>query len=266
MTPFVIALGLFFAIGALPPLRWGIRLLALPGVLLLLVLLTQPTFQDGPGWGYHLLMSAVVSMSLSMLAGVALRGAIAHAIPPPEPGRTEAKALSGFDFLLQAGFGVLIGCAVFLVLAMLLQGAPGGLTLHVAVAALSLLTAAALWRTHLRAMALGAGLTVAALSLDAGFRYPDLIVAEALRRHGDAPRCLMLGPDLRAPASRADLMALTMAKDRTGPSDVLLLVQHDTGPRLFRWSFRGRSFTEAPTYTGTLPLCTPNTAPIVRLP
>lgn len=266
MTQFVVALTVIFALGAVPPVRWGIRFLGLLALLLMLVLVTQPTPYDGPGLGYQMMMAAVLWMSLPMLTGVALRGAIALAIPPREPAPAEAMALTGFDGLLQAGFGVLIGCAIFLLLAVLLQGIPGGLTLHVTIAALSLLITAALWRTHLRAVALGAGLLTTALSLDAGLRYPDLIVAEALRRHGEAPRCLMLGPDLSAPASRSDLMALTMAKDRTGPSDVLLLVQYDTGPSLFRWSFRGRSFTQAPSETGMAPLCTPHTTPIAPLP
>ena len=73
------------------------------------------------------------------------------------------------------------------------------------------------------------------------------------------PRCVMPGPDLRPPASRADLMALTMGKDNAGASDVLLLVQTETRLRLFRWPFRARHFVAAPPWDDKTPLCTPTT-------
>lgn len=256
---------MFLALGALPPLRWGQRIAGLIALLLVLGAFCLPTPYDA-GWGYELLRLAATSAIGAALAGVAVRGAIALAIMPSTPSPTEAALLAGFDALLLAGLGVVVGCAMFLVLAMMLQGGLGGLQLHIGVAVLSVAAVAALWRTQLRAVATGAFLVMAALSLDGGFRYPDLIIADALRRHADNPRCLMLGPYLRPPTSRSDLMALTMAKDRTGPSDVLLLVRYDTSPQMFRWSFRGRRFTRAPTEAGMAPLCIPHTNPIAPLP
>ena len=139
----------------------------------------------------------------------------------------------------------------------------GGLPLHLWVAGIAIATTLTLFFTRLRAVAAGAGLVVAALALDGGLRYPDLILSEAARYQPAQPRCLMLGPALLPPQTRADLMALTMAKDSTGPSDALLLVQTDSARRLLRWSFRARRCVQAPALTEARPLCTPTTLPLL---
>lgn len=262
MEQFVILLAVFFGIGAVPPVRWGFRSLALLAVLAALAFIILPVPYD-PDVFYHLFLSGLVVLAAAVLAGLILRVVMAVIRPPMLPGPGKTLALVRADAMLKAGAGFVVGCLLFQTLAILLAGMHGGLTLHLIVATMALLAPAALWHSRLRAVSLGIGLTVAALSLDGGLRYPDLILTDANRILPDQPRCLMLGPDLRAPATRADLMALTMAKDRIGPSDVLLRVGPD---RLLRWSLKARRFTRAPPYTGKAPLCAPQSTRLPRCP
>lgn len=256
-------LALFMVLGAVAPPRWGLRFAGAVGLVLATGVYVLPAAND-PDWGYDVLRFGIRWIVGAFILGVGLRWLHWLASDPrPAPSLDDTRQLSAFDGILMFGAGIFLGCIVFQGLAILPGGLPGGLALHLAVALASGLAVAIAWRTKPRALALGLGVTVAAMALDGGLRYPDLMLRAAEGRRADTPRCLMIGPDLAPPRSRSDLMALTIPKDFKGPSDVLLLRQSGTNAELFRWSFRARRFVPAPTYIYAMPLCTPTLAPLV---
>ncbi len=260
MIGFLIFLAMIFFLGVVPPPRWGLRLAVMVGGLLTLGAYVLPAPYE-EGWAHDIVQIAFVSTIAAYFSAVALRW-LASGLRP-EPSFDDTLLLRAFDEALCFGAGVFLGCVVFHALAILLGNLPGGLFLHVAVAVVAGLGVAFTWRTRARAVALGAGLTVAALALDGGFRYPDLMLRAAEAAGPEVPRCLMIGPDLAPPRDRTDLMALTIPKDVKGPSDVLLLRQEGGSMDLLRWSFRARRFVPAPTYIYAPPLCTPTLAPLL---
>lgn len=251
----------FFAIGAAPPLRWGLRIGAQATLLFFfgLILTTTPYER---GFSYGLALAIVFWTYITILAGIALRGFFEGAVfGPPHHAGADHPFLAAFDCALLFGLGTWAGCLVFHTLALLFQGGAGGLAPHLQVAAVAgamAILAPLILRNCWSAAVIGTGLTVAVLALDGGYRYPDLILAKANLVWQNQPRCLMLGADLRAPNARTDLMALTLPKDEIDPSPVVLLVQDGASRRAFRWSFRARAFTTLPRNAKDPRYCTPS--------
>ncbi|MDO8983351.1 hypothetical protein [Cypionkella sp.] len=258
---------LIFLLGVLPPARWGLRIAALIVLALAFMALLSPTPYD-PDWGYDVVRAALfwavaiggLGILLRVLANLAKYNTGARIATHPE----ERAALAVVDAALWLIFAGWLGCAVFWSAAVGLQGVRGGLGVHLAFSGMAMavglaigVAARGLWRFVVPA----AAVVMALLSLDGGLRYPGLILESAMRLGPE--RCLMLGDDLHPPQSRADLMALTLAKNARGPSDVLLLARSEHGTQLYRWSFSARSFVHAPAYVYDTPLCTPKSAPIL---
>ena len=251
----------FFAIGAAPPLRWGLRTAIAVILLFFFVLILTPTPYD-PDWGFDLARAALLWTMITVLAGVALRGFFeAGVFGPLSPAGADHLFLIVFDAALRFGLGAWVGCLIFRALATILPGSDGGLALHLQVAGVAAALAATallLLRNRWCAPFLGAGFVVAALALDGGYRYPNLILSKANQIWPRQTRCLMIGADLSAPTSPADLMALTIPKVKIDPSAVVLMVQSVNGPRLFRWSFRERAFVILPRDAKDLRFCAPS--------
>ncbi len=256
-----IYIALFFAIGAAPPLRWGLRIGALATLLVFFGLILTPTPYE-PGWSHDLALASVFWTYITILAGIALRGFFEGAVfGLPHHAGADHSFLVAFDCALLFGMGIWAGCVVFHLLALLFQGGAGGLAVHLQVAAAAgtmAILAPIIMRNRWSATVIGAGLTVAILALDGGYRYPDLILSKANRIWQNQARCLMLGADLRAPNARTDLMALTLPKNEIDPSAVVLLVQDGASRRAFRWSFRARAFTTLPRDAKDPDFCKPN--------
>lgn len=263
----IIYVGLIFLLGILPPPRWGLRLAALIVLTLAFVALLSPTPYD-PDWGYGLVRAALlwavaivgVAILIRILADLARYNTIARVAAHAE----ERAALAAVDAALWQLFAGWLGCVGFWIAAIALQGVRGGLGVHLAFSGVAIMAGIAIGvaaRGPWRFVVPSAAVVIALLSLDGGLRYPDLILERAMRLGTE--RCLMLGDDLHPPQSRADLMALTLTKNSRGPSDILLLARSEYGTRLYRWSFRGRSFVPAPAYVYATPLCTPKSAPIL---
>ena len=235
----------FFAIGAGPPLRWGLRIAIASMFQFLFSLILISTPYD-PGLSFDVGKLVAFCIGISILAGFALRALIEVLwLGRPNPAGEDKVFLNIFDTALIFAAGSWAGCFAFYQVALASAGGSGGLNLHLQIAALAAavgVIATALLRRRWSASLLGAGFTIAALALDGGYRYPDLILSQANRVGPDQPRCLMVGATLQAPRTRADLMALTLPKNKIDPSAVVLLVQLERGPYLFRWSFRERSF------------------------
>ncbi len=267
MSNAIVFAGLIFLLGILPPPRWGLRLAALIVLALAFMALLSPTPYD-PYWGYGLARAALFwavaivggGILLRVLADLARHNTIARMARHAE----ERAALAAVDATLWLLFAGWLGCAGFWLAALGLQGTRGGLGVHVAFSGVAMVAGIAIGvavRGPWRFVVPSAFVVMALLALDGGLRYPDLILERAA---GLGPqRCLMLGDDLHPPQSRADLMALTLAKNARGPSDVLLLVRSENGTRLYRWSFRARGFVPAPVYVYDTLLCTPKSAPIL---
>jgi hypothetical protein len=251
---------LFFVVGAVPPLRWGLRI-ALALVLLLLFDAVSASSPYNPDGGYGLFRAVSSWGYVIILASIALRGVVEFgALGDIRPAGADRLFLTAFDAALKFSLGILVGYLIFRALAIKLQGSDGGLVLHLQVAGAAAtlgIIAPLLLRNRWSAPFIGAGLTVAGLAMDGGFRYPDLILSQANRIWPDQARCLMVGADLHAPKSRSDLMALTLQKVSLDPSAIVLLVQADSGPRLFRWSFRQRSFVGLSHNANDTRFCTP---------
>lgn len=253
----------FFAIGLAPPLRWGLRLLLLLVLIFLFGTTLIPTSYDpDPGWGHDLLRAMVNRMYITVIAGIAVRAFFeAGVFGPLRPAGADSPFLSMLDAALLFGLGGWLGCLIFWVLGLALQGSNGGLVLHILVAGVAaalVVVAPLLLRNRWFAPIIGAGLTIAALALDGGVRYPDIILTRANGVLQNQARCMVFGADLTAPTARNDLMALTIPKGRHAPSAVMLLVESDNGPSLFRWSFRSRTFVSLPYYAKDRRFCTPS--------
>lgn len=253
----------FFAMGLVPPLRWGLRLLLVLGLMFLFgTTLIPAPYDPDPGWGHDLLRAAVIWMYITVIAGIAVRAFFeAGVFGPQRPAGADGPFLSMLDAALLFGLGGWLGCLIFWVLALALQGSDGGLVLHVLVAGVAaalVVVALLLLRNRWSTAIIGAGLTIAALALDGGVRYPDIILTRANRVLPDQARCMVFGADLTAPTARKDLMALTIPKGRHAPSAVMLLVEGDNGPSLFRWSFRSRTLVSLPYYAKDRRFCTPS--------
>lgn len=253
----------FFAMGLAPPLRWGLRLLLVLGLMFLFgATLIPAPYDPDPGWGHGLLRAVVIRMYITVIAGIAVRaffeaGVFGHL----RRAGADGPFLAMFDAALLFGLGGWLGCLIFWVLALALQGTDGGLIKHVLVAGVAAtlaVVALLLLRNRWSAPIIGAGLTIAALALDGGLRYPDIILTRANGVLQDQPRCMVFGADLTAPTARNDLMALTITKGHHAPSAVMLLVESDNGPSLFRWSFRSRTFVTLPYDTKDRRFCTPS--------
>ena len=256
----ILIIGFLVLFGAVPPLRWGLRLAALLVIAFMFAVLLTPTPHD-PDWGFDLLRAAVLWTFIAVFAGIALRAFFeAGLFGPMRPAGEDLPFLAAFDTVLLFAFGAWLGCIIFRAFALLLQGNDSGLAVHAPLAgaaAAFAVASVALLRNRWAAPWVGAGLTVAALVWDSGWRYPGILIAQANRMWQGDPRCLMIGPDMHSPTSRNDLMALTLIKTDKTPSAVMLLVQGDGGLRLFRWSFRGRGFVTLSHDAKDPRLCTP---------
>lgn len=258
---FFLYIGLFFLIGTAPPLRWGMRIAILTLISYLFAVLLIPTLYE-PDWGYDLARAGALWLSITVFTGIALRAFFeAGVFGPMRPPGEDRPLLEMFDAALLFAFGAWIGCLVFRAFAMALEGSDGGLAVHAQLAGAATVFALAslvVLRNRWSAPLIGAGLTVAALVWDSGWRYPDIILARANQILPDNPRCLMIGADIHSPMSRDDLMALTIPKDDLTPSAVMLLVQREGSLRLFRWSFRGRAFETLPHDANDPHFCKPS--------
>lgn len=255
---------MFFLVGFAPPLRWAWRFSAL----LIMTFLFAATVRPIPHavfWELKVIGEIAFWTLVPNFVGLALRFLIEMIVlKGPFAKGADRHFLTAFDACLRFSISVLAGCLIFFSVALTFESTNAGLALHLLVAgiAVALVFALRLLRKRWSALLMGAGLTVAGLALDGGLRYPDLILTEANRVRPGQPRCLMLSDDLIAPTSRQDLMALTLSKSDTALSSVILLVQGDGGPRLFRWSFRARAFVTLPPDTNETRFCTPTHSPL----
>lgn len=69
MVQFLLFLTLSFALGFLPPFRWGARLAGAVMVLLAIAFVTEPTPYH-PDWGYDLLRAGVIWLTGALLVAI----------------------------------------------------------------------------------------------------------------------------------------------------------------------------------------------------
>lgn len=240
--------------GALLPARWGGRICVLLALPVATRLLLSPTPQDwSRGAIDGLGQGIVIGVSVAVLAGLGsrwlLERALARALNRTLPlDDREARVLWLFDRALAGVAGLCAGLFLTLVVALLLRGAPGGLGLHLGVAALALGLAGRVLRRARgpeRVAAVAALLVLAGLALVGGLSWPERIEARGARIAPDLPRCLRAGDRL---ARVGETMLLTLPRGEPGAPGLILTVTGPNGPRHYRWSYRADGFVRYGAY------------------
>lgn len=262
-------LSLMALVGLALPARWGMRvalILALPFAFLVF---DREVSDPGVGHGLGIAIAIFAFMGVAVLSvGVCVRAAW-------EYWRNGAVGVSGRDAaplrMVTAAIFAAMGfwCAIpaFAALSWYLGGIGIPQAAHVGIVALAL-SAAGLSVVYLhgnmRVLVVACILSVAGLVADSGLNYPARVMAEADRTARGAPRCLLLGHSLAAPAGHSDLMAMTIGKARSGPSAILLFVDFGAEQSVYRWSFKGMVFVDPP---GPVPeaACTSHRDPLLPM-
>jgi hypothetical protein len=244
--PFVLlAVGVF-----LLPMTWGLRAWALAALPLFWTWVLHPEtpFQSqGPFDG---LQDVLVLWVLGFATiGVAARAFWTLALAPLD-WSSLARDMLVPDCILAVLYGLIAGLGATLLLAAGLRGLPGGLALHLGVAAPVAVTAYGAMRLPLRprCLAVTACATVLCLTLVGGVAYPQLILSNAEAILPGSPRCLRT-PEGAAPTTD-QLRLLTLPQAQGRRPNLVLTVMTDGGQRDFRWSYRFLGFRSYDSYAG----------------
>lgn len=253
--PLVLLLVLCSPIVALAPVRWAIRLWTIIALLFATTVTFRGEIQFEDEWilPNQLIFSVLIAILCIPLVIIGLRQAHSDIYPRPAsrrvtPSAGERRVLHWMDLFIASLGGLCVGLFLTLALAVALRGFPGGLTLHIAVAAIAAVAAVVPLRYFEglpRAAVTSALLLVAGLTLAGGFLYPQLIANKAAAIDPTSPRCLRavdrpVGPD--------ETRLLTLPHGQPGGPGLILTVMAPRGIQHYRWSYRSMSFTKYGAY------------------
>ena len=240
---------------ALAPVRWAIRLWTIIALLFATTISFrgEVQFEDMGFLPDELIIGVLIAILCIPLTIIGLRNAFSNIYPRPvsrlaAASAGERRALHWMDLFIASLGGLCVGLYLTLGLAVALRGFSGGLTLHIAVAAIAAVAAVVPLRYFEglpQAAVASALLLVAGLTLAGGFLYPQLIANEAAAIDPTSPRCLRavdrpVGPD--------ETRLLTLPHGHPGGPGLILTVMAPRGIQHYRWSYRSMSFTKYGAY------------------
>ena len=242
---FLFVLVLFFLMfcTALPPSRWGLRIWLAAAVPLGTFLLMLPeTPPDDLDWAGELFEAMVILAILALFVGVVARWLILGGKETQPPSPPEVRGLRIMDIGLAMLAGYCGGVILTLALALALRGFPGGILLHHGVSVLAIVAALlVLYRARGPVhVAFAAAFLVLAYKVYLGaHNLPDQIAMRSKALGPDVAQCFFAGD---RPATREDMMLLTLPLGRPGSPGLVLALTSPSGTIHYRWSYRAHAF------------------------
>ena len=190
----------------------------------------------------HLIGQDVLLIVLCLLAfPIALRWAATQIWPDLE-GEVSGQETKRFNLVLASLAGIGAGLTLPVALAVAMRGLPGGLGLHLVVAAAALALVMAAWRytaTLWQPFLIAMLIVTAAKVTAGGLSMPDQIDRAAQSRIGPDHGCLRGGD---GPLTLDRKRFLTLPDATPGLPGLTLTVMRPTHVEHYRWSLRGKRF------------------------